>query len=961
MFSNKSDLSKRADKTKCTTIKRKASGSSVTSKTVYQSAASEKVISQDDGIALKRAYAYDNYGNITAEEVISRLNSALKMKKKYSYLNSSSNMTGNALFTEWDENGNAIKYEYQTYGFLSDVITPVDSQDISYRYSNGPDYGAGDGVLGSIYARESANVEQTSNDLYYNVGYLTRVSHGGTTYNFVYDGFGRITKIAVDNTAIIQTIYTDNGIDIDGVSEATSKVVTSYSRSGLLVNLLCGMSKCGRAIVTPAYDENRPYNDVYVSYYNCFGELKKVRHAFGRDPKGEFNAEDDYIAIQDNGDIITRETKGARYEYRYDSITDRPLKSSEYENDKLKIKCENKEPDKFGRDIGIKITLDNGAEMEYTYAYKSDYEDSISGVTLPSGKKIAMEADEFGRIKSRTLNISSAMTNRYEYMASEGYSGYTTPLVSKETIKVGSSTDIYNYSYDKNNNITAIRDGNNRLIASYEYDGLNRLIRENIADGNTTVYQYDSGGNIRLCKQVSFDNGYGCTIDYILENVAGGEHEYKYTFINRDLLSSYNGNELLVYDNCGQPVMWFKHGADKSSLKYILQWSDLHLTAITDIDTQKMYYYKYNDQGIRTEKVVDGVTHKYYLQGEQIIAEKIGDKYLKFYYDSTGACGFNYNGTDYYYQKNIFGDILKIYDGTGKVYGEYSYTAWGKSSIKTNVNGIGEINPFRYRGYYYDEEISLYYLNARYYDPEIGRFISADRIEYLSPESINGLNLYTYCGNNPVMYIMRGVSSGSGGSISSSVLVGNGSGVGSQNSAPEWLKIGVGAIPDMVIGAQYLLAKGIHKQFVYSTATRYYMPMLGDTWRWFGKSGSALKDFGGLAGASFKQILTGNARAGFGAIAKSLGKTAFLTGLVNFGFNLYENNWQIDGAMLLDTAIDTGIGLGAYGLAAGTMSLATVGLAMAGLAIPGGAVVVGIIALSIFFDWLIREITGYKN
>ncbi len=94
---------------------------------------------------------------------------------------------------------------------------------------------------------------------------------------------------------------------------------------------------------------------------------------------------------------------------------------------------------------------------------------------------------------------------------------------------------------------------------------------------------------------------------------------------------------------------------------------------------------------------------------------------------------------------------MKIYDGNGKVYGEYGYTAWGKCRIKTNINGIGEINPFRYRGYYYDEEISLYYLNARYYDPEVGRFISADSMEYLSPESINGLNLYAYCGNNPVM------------------------------------------------------------------------------------------------------------------------------------------------------------------------------------------------------------------
>lgn len=79
--------------------------------------------------------------------------------------------------------------------------------------------------------------------------------------------------------------------------------------------------------------------------------------------------------------------------------------------------------------------------------------------------------------------------------------------------------------------------------------------------------------------------------------------------------------------------------------------------------------------------------------------------------------------------------------------------AWGKCTIKTNVNGIAKINPFRYRGYYLDDETGLYYLNARYYDPEIGRFISPDSVGYLDPGRINGLNLYGYCLNNPIKYV----------------------------------------------------------------------------------------------------------------------------------------------------------------------------------------------------------------
>lgn len=66
---------------------------------------------------------------------------------------------------------------------------------------------------------------------------------------------------------------------------------------------------------------------------------------------------------------------------------------------------------------------------------------------------------------------------------------------------------------------------------------------------------------------------------------------------------------------------------------------------------------------------------------------------------------------------------------------------------------IAEINPFRYRGYYYDIETGLYYLNSRYYDPSTGRFINADGLNFLEQDKINGLNLYAYCGNNPVMNI----------------------------------------------------------------------------------------------------------------------------------------------------------------------------------------------------------------
>ena len=81
----------------------------------------------------------------------------------------------------------------------------------------------------------------------------------------------------------------------------------------------------------------------------------------------------------------------------------------------------------------------------------------------------------------------------------------------------------------------------------------------------------------------------------------------------------------------------------------------------------------------------------------------------------------------------------------------YVYDAWGNCTITKNTNGLGTLNPFRYRGYYWDSNLGLYYLISRYYDPQTGRFINSDTLDYLDPETLGGLNLYAYCGNNPVM------------------------------------------------------------------------------------------------------------------------------------------------------------------------------------------------------------------
>ena len=112
------------------------------------------------------------------------------------------------------------------------------------------------------------------------------------------------------------------------------------------------------------------------------------------------------------------------------------------------------------------------------------------------------------------------------------------------------------------------------------------------------------------------------------------------------------------------------------------------------------------------------------------------------------------NSNTYYFDRNILGDVIGIYDLNSNLKVGYLYDAYGNCTISSETTDqvLARINPIRYRGYYYDVETGLFYCNSRYYNPEWGRWISPDDIEYLDPKSVNGLNLYCYCKNNPIMY-----------------------------------------------------------------------------------------------------------------------------------------------------------------------------------------------------------------
>ena len=164
--------------------------------------------------------------------------------------------------------------------------------------------------------------------------------------------------------------------------------------------------------------------------------------------------------------------------------------------------------------------------------------------------------------------------------------------------------------------------------------------------------------------------------------------------------------------------------------------------------------YTYTPDGIRSSKTVNGTKTEYLLNGTQILAQKTGSDVMWFFYDSTGTrIGVQQGNVTAYYMYNLQGDVVGLADAaTGKIIAKYLYDAWGKCVSVENADGytIGTANPFRYCGYYYDNETGLYYLQSRYYDPTIARFINADNQIAGVGGEVLGYNMFAYCMNNPV-------------------------------------------------------------------------------------------------------------------------------------------------------------------------------------------------------------------
>ncbi len=593
-----------------------------------------------------------------------------------------------------DESGEYDCKKYLYEDNTSTVVKDGKGNKTSFGYKNGEIVSISGNVSG----------EELTNTMHYTAGLLTKVSNGETDYCFTYDGQDRISAVDIAGENYAASEYSNGTLDVTVIKKNNQEIQETITVSKTVTKL----ADCYELI-----SETDKYGNLQQQTANFANSTEKTTHIYDelRNLKKvvvDINSSNSYNInySRANGKVVA-EVRDGTYalmkNYGYNS--DGELENSEYK-------------------VGTQ-------SLFYKYETDNTPDKRNSKVTLPFDIEQKFAYDGLGRTKEITLGENLVKDIYYQKFGDHATNRVSTVWYGVNNIR----KDSLKYTYDKAGNITTICE-NGVVIARYVYDGLNRLISENNSQLNQKIkYEYDHAGNI-VCKSVN-----------------GKKYKYSYPISGwRDKLLSFTYDdraEECEYDTIGNPTKYRNRN---------LVWQGRRLISYGKDGKQATYTYDANS--VRTSKTVteNGVertSSKYIYDGNTLVAEQRDGNWIYYLYGVDGIAGFRYNNVTYLYRKNVQGDITHIYekceDGSLKQVAHYAYDAYGNVKELQENSAISQLNPFRYRGYYYDTETGLCYLISRYYDPETGRFISADSIEYLDPETLGGLNLYSYCLNNPIM------------------------------------------------------------------------------------------------------------------------------------------------------------------------------------------------------------------
>ena len=618
---------------------------------------------------------------------------------------------GAVINTETELNGNfAYRHTYDNSGDIT-------STEISYVGAGGA-ANAGDLLFTSV--------------IYDSNGLITEhVDENGCETRYEYDGYGQIVKQRVkkDSSSFVDTVYTFSGGNIQSVSCSGQTNTYSYS-----YGLLSSVTHTGP----------NGYTETYYYVYDAAGNLTNVKvGSSGLDSSSglvsyTYNTSGVLTAVtypdgstvgytyDGYGNLIEQRISGVLYYIWFYDNTGNAIISEDLQSGRTEV-CF---PDKYGYVAETRLYNSTGTEI----TEEKELFDLNTSETY----------DAYDRIVSFAAEVNEAAAGNvydktYSYSANGSYSSY---LVSGESFSNVNMSDVsFSYTYDARGNLTSVSEGGVRK-QTFAYDDLNQLIREdNAYTGKTYLYSYDGNGNILTKDEYSYTLGTPSGT-HVLKQYSYGDTQWK------DLLTSYGGTTISY--SGGNPTNW----RNASSMS----WTGRTLDSASFTGATGTAYYKYDESGLRTRKTIGNETTEYVWDGSDLIAEIHQDYKLKFIYKDGEIAGFTYvpssgQNSTYYYGKDNFGVIKLLFDGNGNRLAEYTYDAWGvPTGTTTYYNDVGvTVNPIRYKGYYYDTESGFYYLQSRYYDPVVSRFLNLDYIVE-NGNKILKTNLFEYCNNNPLMF-----------------------------------------------------------------------------------------------------------------------------------------------------------------------------------------------------------------
>ena len=510
-------------------------------------------------------------------------------------------------------------------------------------------------------------------------------------YSFEQDALGRQTAVKVGNQILSQSAYQNDPTKPNfGTLTATTygngaKIRSRYDDFNRVTGVVYGEE------TAPRYEYD----------YNAKGQVARVRdNLLNRTTQSEYDLANRPVRVKTSEDAKHVYTGQVAYDNVYGNLSEFTEKVGENRQEY---------GTKFGYD-------DENRPTSLTY--------SIGATTIGQS---TTTIDKLNRTTFSAVKLGSkTFTSEYHFAAGGYGTGSVTNLVSSIT-QPGCNCG---YGYDDNGNIASAT--LNGKWTGYTYDALGQLIQVNDhsdtrsgENGTTWKYTYDLGGNI--LKKERF--AYADTTNP-LETVT-----YTYGDANwRDKLTAVNGSTIR-YDAIGNPL---SDGTWTYTWQNGRQLQKMQKAGVTA-------EFVYNADGLRVQKTVNGVVTDYVLHGKNVVHMKRGNDELHFFYDAQNRPAVVvYNGVPYAYVKSLQGDIVAILDENGNTVVSYGYDAWGATLWCTGelAETLGKVQPFRYRGYVFDEETGLYYLRSRYYNPEVSRFLNADNYPVR--------NRFEYADNSPI-------------------------------------------------------------------------------------------------------------------------------------------------------------------------------------------------------------------